>query len=157
MNRLQEAIKKGQDVLVQLRDKSLADTQREKLPNPMYLAWNDDAPHGGGSLKMSFRCKTKKGDRMVRPESLTSVMNFVKAKNHHQELSMSRFKHIEDLMLCAEMAWAVREAHQEVIFHVSAPQNNSLCLDAFSLCARVYVAYRIVITHRDLFGAGIAW
>ena len=32
--------------------------------------------------------------------------------------SMSRFRHIEALMLCAEMAWAVREAHHEVVHNV---------------------------------------
>ena len=31
---------------------------------------------------------------------------------------MSRFRHIEALMLCAEMAWAVREAHHEVVHNV---------------------------------------
>ena len=31
---------------------------------------------------------------------------------------MSRFKHIEVLILCAEMTWAVHEAHQEVLHHV---------------------------------------
>ena len=31
---------------------------------------------------------------------------------------MSRFRHIEDLMLCAEITWAVHEAHHEVVFHV---------------------------------------
>lgn len=58
------------------------------------------------------------GDKDVRPESLKSIKNFVAAKNHHKEMSMSRFQHIEDLLLCAEMAWAVREAHHEVVYHV---------------------------------------
>lgn len=40
------------------------------------------------------------------------------AKNHHQQMSLSRFRHIEDLMLCAEMTWAVHEAHHEVVYHV---------------------------------------
>ena len=42
LDRLQEALKKGQDVLVQLRDPSNDPT---KLPNPIYLGWNDDNDH----------------------------------------------------------------------------------------------------------------
>eukprot|EP01043_Picozoa_sp_COSAG02_P006087 COSAG02_NODE_170_length_31534_cov_33.568498_6_plen_304_part_00 len=103
---------------MQLRDKSLADVQREKLPNPMYLAWNDDRTDDQGAFKLSVMSMVLGGDKVIRPESLTSVKNFVKAKNHKRELSMSRFKHIEELMLCAEMAWAVREAHHEIIYHV---------------------------------------
>eukprot|EP01043_Picozoa_sp_COSAG02_P048893 COSAG02_NODE_4856_length_4899_cov_2.376667_2_plen_290_part_00 len=103
---------------MQLRDKSLADVQREKLAKPMYLAWNDDRSADQGTFKLSLMGLVTGGDKVIRPESLTSVKNFVKAKNHERELSMSRFKHIEDLMLCAEMAWAVRDAHHEVIYHV---------------------------------------
>ena len=118
LDRLQEAIKKGQDALVKLRnDETLTSAQRQTL-QPMYLAWNDDHNHSEGTFKICHLSCLMGGDQVVRPESLTSIMNFVKAKNHHRELSMSRFRHIEDLMLCAEMAWAVREAHQEVIFHV---------------------------------------
>ena len=46
LDRLQEALKKGQDVLVQLRDPRADST---KQPNPVYLGWNDDDDHRGES------------------------------------------------------------------------------------------------------------
>lgn len=84
----------------------------------MYLAWHDDDIPSESVFKQSLIRMVMGGETAGRPESMTSVKNYVDAKNHAKELKVSRFAHIEDLMLCAEMAWAVREAHHEVIYHV---------------------------------------
>ena len=72
---------------MQLRDKSLADVQREKLPNPMYLAWNDDRTDDQGAFKLSVMSMVLGGDKVIRPESLTSVKNFVKFAELIEEVS----------------------------------------------------------------------
>ena len=85
LDRLQEALKKGQDVLVQLRDESI---DPSSLPSPIYLGWNDEDDHNNEkSFRMSMSNLLGGGtSAAVRPESLTSVKNFVLVRQHHMIL-----------------------------------------------------------------------
>jgi hypothetical protein len=77
LDRLQEALKKGQDILVmqQLRNDS---TDHSALPSPVYHGWNDDEDHNNEkSFQMSISAIIGAGGESVRPESLKSVKNFV--------------------------------------------------------------------------------
>ena len=82
LDRLQEALKKGQDILVQLRDNSIDPTT---MPSPIYLGWYDEHDYNDEkSFRVSISSLLGHTDQAVRPESLTSVRNFVVVSSHRK-------------------------------------------------------------------------
>ena len=63
-----------QDILVAMRD------SHKKLPHPIYLGWNDEEDQ---LQEQRTRIRLRSSKRTVRPESLTSVQNFIEAKIHN--------------------------------------------------------------------------
>ena len=110
LDRLKESLKKGQDTLVNVRTSQ----HSESLPDPIYLAWYERSSASVRDMAgahRSFVVHKHKG-------LLNSVKNFVLASTHERSMSTFQFQNVEDLMMCAEMAWAVWEAHVEVSQHV---------------------------------------
>jgi NhaP-type Na+/H+ or K+/H+ antiporter len=137
LDRLDEALKKGQDILVQMRgqgehEKEVVDLvrgqsvcTRQEWPDPLYHAWFDNKSlekrykFSFKSFRRSFKSFRRNDSNDpdsshlhddVNSDSLKSVKNFVESKCADSSMSVLYHKNVEDLMLCAEMAWAVRGA-----------------------------------------------
>ena len=124
LDRLQEALKKGQDVMVTMRGQ----TQHER-DQVIHFGWYDSGNRKtllSSRLSRELRSRmstmhidsTQREDHLVDAESLRSIKNYVQMKTSAEQMSAYQYKNVEVLMLCTELVWAVREAHLKVLDNV---------------------------------------
>ena len=108
LDALQEALKKGQDVLVRGGD----DTHM--LPDPIYLAWHERSTVSVKHLTSAMSFIKPKHSKL-----LISIKNGIKMRTHDTNMSAYQFKNVEDLMLCAEVTFKHRLSSSFTAFVVA--------------------------------------